>query len=309
MRKAALALLLAVAAGCRASAPISPAQLPAGQDFPVGAAGLFGVCWPKDAPKDARVRLELSTDDARFETFDGADNATGRCLRELAAAFPFTQRPTQPIDVRPPTQPLDGWAVLGWTRLLAASRFTPSRGLLDPLPAAASCVALGAPRPTLTFTVSREPELLIQPSAPLSQPSEHCLEAVLGAVAWPGSRVLTFTFAAPPPAVGADRAGSLYASGPSDGAALDPAVVRRAFAARREQVQQCWEEVMARRPTAAGVRTVRWAPGTQALQAWVVPEPGGVADVLLDACLVALVQQAPFEVTGPGEFSWSFGPR
>ncbi len=309
MRGWSIGVLAAVLGACRGSAPVTPQQLSVGVGFPVAVAAVFDVCWPPEAPRDARVRLEFTPDDVTFSTFDGAENATGRCLRELASAFPFTARPSAPVDVRPPKGPIDGWGVLGWAKLLAAERFAPLRGLVDPLPAAVSCVGLGAPRPELTFTVRREPALKIELSAPVERPSEACLEAVLGAMAWPSSRVLTFSFRQAPPAVSADRTAVLFTAVPDQASALDGAVIRRAFGARREEVQQCWEEVMARRPTAAGARTVRWTATSSGLVAWIVPEAGAIADVLLDACLVRVTQSAPFDSSGPGEFSWSFGPR
>lgn len=106
----------------------------------VPASALYSVCWPQEASPTERVQLTWLDDDVVFEAQLGASNSTGRCLREIATTYPFATRPTGTLSLGPPRQPLDGWAVLAWVKLLSASRFGPERGLLDPSPLVRACL-------------------------------------------------------------------------------------------------------------------------------------------------------------------------
>ncbi|MGV3620860.1 MAG: hypothetical protein ACO1OB_08585, partial [Archangium sp.] len=154
---------------------------------------LFAVCWPQDAVSSSRIALSFQGNDAIFEARDGASNSTGRCIREIATSVAWPNRPSS-FEVAPPSQPIDGWAALAWVKVLSTSRFGPERGLLDPAAQVSACIAkLGAPSPSTAFIVRPGESLRTVP--PAFSDVDRCIEATLGATAWPSSRELYFSFA------------------------------------------------------------------------------------------------------------------
>ena len=305
-RLALLFLLLACATtgpapGFREGVTVERPTLPASE--------LFNVCWREDAP--AAVKLTFMPGDVMFES---ADNSTGRCVREIAQTYPWAgDRPSGELEVKP-VQP-SGWAVLAWVKLLAATRFGPERGLLDPAPLVAACLAQGQVRSGTSWAIRWDPALRVSalPAGVLTD-QERCVEAVLGATAWPSSRAFTFSFSGAAPKPGGDV--SFYY--PKDGTAapLDAQRVHDAIALVKPAVGVCWENALNRRAGIGGGRTVRITVGEDGSVAHVAvannatDARGSAADYLLDRCLVGAVKGARF---GPGAgdtaYSWVFGDR
>lgn len=273
---------------------------------------LFAVCWPADALATQRVTLTFVENEVLFEAKDGASNSTARCLREIASTVVWPKRPAT-LDVAPPSQPIDGWAVLSWVHLLAASRYTADRGVIDPAPLVAAC---GATRPSTSFVIRHTPtyELRAIPSA--INDSERCIEAVLAATAWPSSRELFFTFEnAHRPASGGDVQRYLAPTDSSTGIGIDPAQVKDALSLQAPKVSACWESALARRTAIGGGRTFRFrvdASGT-VTRAWVaatMSDGPTAADYLLDGCLIDVIRGAHFPPrAGDGFYTWVFAQR
>jgi hypothetical protein len=322
MRAPALAILC-----CVACAPATLATQ-GGAGFKVVDAGvplvsvekLFAVCWPQDALASQRVKLSWLGEDVIFEPSGGASNSTGRCLREIAVTVPRASRPAGVIEVAPPAaQPIDGWAVLAWVKLLSSTRFTAERGLLDPGPLVRACLErAGGLRPSTSFLVRHvpEPEIRVIPSA--SSEAERCVEAMLGATAWPSSRELFFELkgvaGAPPPAPLAEVE-AYFSPGPASGGALDPSVVKDSIHLLQPKVALCWNTALSRRIAIQGSRTFRFRvdQAGAVARAWVagsVAEGPVAADVLLDRCLAAALKTAHFPpAAGDGIYSWVFASR
>jgi hypothetical protein len=288
----------------KAEAPVAPVE------------ALYAVCWPQDAGAAERVVLQFLPDGVVFEVREGASNATGRCLREIASSYPFSAKPAGEVTVSPPAQPIDGWGVMAWVKLLSASRYGPERGVLDPGPLVRACLDRGPTRANLRFAVRHVPgpQLRVFPEA--ASEADRCLEAVLGAIAWPSSREVFFSFSSPSPAVaaGGDVARYFTPSGPSLGAALEPGSVREAIHLSQPKVAACWEAALARRASLGGARTFRFRVSDQGevKAAWVANTASEVvaADFLLDRCLADTLLAVHFPpVAGEGVYTWVFATR
>ena len=277
---------------------------------------LFAVCWPQDALQSQRVTLTFVDKDVLFEAKEGAANSTGRCAREIAATV---QWPTTPktVELAPPEQPIDGWAVLDWVKVLSASRFGPERGLLDPAPLVSACIAkAGVLRPSTRFMVRHTPGFEVRALSSVLSDVERCVEAVLSATAWPSSRELFFQFASSQNAAPAAGEVSAYV-GPttSTGAALDPVLVKDTVRLAGPKVAACWDAALARRTTIGGGRTFRFrVDDTGAVsRAWVastMSEGGTAADYLLDRCLAETLTGLHFPPSaGDGVYTWVFATR
>lgn len=278
---------------------------------------LFAVCWPQDALAGQRVTLTFADQDVLFEAKEGASNSTGRCLREIATSVTWPKRPTS-LEVSPPQQPVDGWAVLAWVKLLSSSRFGAERGLVDPGPAVSACLTkVGALRPATRFVVRHTPgfEVRVLPSA-LSD-AERCVEAALSATAWPSTRELFFEFTSTARAPAAEGDVSNYAAptGASTGQALDPLTVKDVVRLAGPQVGACWDAALARRTTIGGGRTFRFRvdDAGAVTHAWVastVSDGATAADLLLDRCLAGVLRGLHFPPqAGDGVYTWVFATR
>src|SRR5688500_4764035 len=134
---------LLLCTGCYTT-PTKPDDKPVsgGASFPSGpitrpafaAHQLMDVCWPRPAhPKQVVVmtfyREGDKIQDVMFEARDGASNATGRCLREVALTYPW-EPGTVPatLDLTPPLHRPSGWLVMAFVRMLAESNFNADRG-------------------------------------------------------------------------------------------------------------------------------------------------------------------------------------
>lgn len=315
---------LTVALGCLLASCTGPSAAQGGARFVETTAptldpqAAFAVCWPQDALPTSHVTLTFAdANDVLFEAKDGASNSTGRCLRELATSVQWPRRPTS-LDVKPPEQPIDGWAALAWVKLLSPSRFGPERGLVDPAPLVAACLSKGGPlRPSTRFVVRHTPGFEVRTLPSTMSDSERCVEAVLSATAWPSARELFFSFPdlAHAPALEGDVA--LYSPpvGPSTGAALDPSMVKERLQLVAPKVSACWDAALARRTTIGGGRTFRFRVGDDGFvkAAWVTATMSdGVtaADYLLDRCLAGALTEAHFAPqAGDGVYTWVFARR
>jgi hypothetical protein len=275
----------------------------------VPASALFDVCWREGAP--VTVKLTFMPDDVIFES---NDNSAGRCVREIASTYPWgTERPTGEVEVR--LQQPSGWAVLAWVKLLSASRFGPERGLLDPAPYVAACLSAGAPRPATNYAIRWGTALSVAvlPAGAVTD-TERCVEAVLGATAWPSTRPFTITFDGSPPAAAADT--SFYFAPQAPVTPIDPQRVHDALALAKPAIGACWEAALSRRAGLWGGRTVRISVGDDgavmrvSIASNASDSHATAADYLLDQCLVQAVKSARF---GPGAgdtaYSWVFGDR
>ncbi len=242
------------------------------------AEALYAVCWPQDAGAAERVVLSFLPDGVVFEAREGASNSTGRCLRELASSYPFAVKPNGSVTVAPPAQPIDGWAVLAWVKLLSASRYGPERGLLDPAPLARACLDRGPTRGNLRFAVRHVPGPQVRLFPEAASEADRCLEAVVGAIAWPSSREVFFDFPRPgPPPTTGDVSRYFTPPGPSLGSALEPGSVREAIHQAQPKVAACWEAALARRASLGGARTFRFRVSAEGAvtAAWVASTMGG----------------------------------
>jgi len=171
-------VVVVAAAGCKTT------EGPAGQggagfraatvDAPtVPIQAMYALCWPATASAQERVKLlPLPGGDVTFEAKNGASNSTGWCLREIITSYPVEQRPIAEQELAPPASPVELWAALAWVKLLAPGRFGPERGLLDPAPLAAACLATGTVREG-TIAVEHSPILAVRGLASIE--AERCL--------------------------------------------------------------------------------------------------------------------------------------
>lgn len=273
------------------------------------ASELFDVCWREGAP--ASVKLTFMPDDVMFES---TDNSTGRCVREIAQTYPWgAERPSGELIVTPKAP--GGWAVLAWVKLLSVTRFGPERGLLDPAPLVAACLQKGGVRSGTSWAIRWSPSLRVEvlPAGALTD-TERCVEAVLGATAWPSTRAFTFSLPAGGPAPAGDVA--FYFWSEHAVAPLEAQRAHDALALVKGGVGVCWEAALNRRAGLGGGRTVRITVGEDGAVSQVAVGPNqsnsptSAADYLLDKCLVDTVKAARF---GPGAgdtaYSWVFGDR
>jgi hypothetical protein len=315
---ALLLLLLLLTACATPSASQGGARFEPGGpvDVQVAPQALFAVCWPQESLPSQRVILTFVDKDVLFETKEGASNSTGRCVREIATTVKWPSAPAT-LELAPPEQPVDGWAVLAWVKLLSASRFGPERGLLDPALLVSACIAKAGPlRPSARFIVRHTPgfEVRVIPSA-LSE-SERCVEAVLSATAWPSARELFFQFASTQQAPPAAGDVSAYV-GPttSTGAALDPSLVKDVIRLAGPKVAACWDAALIRRTTIGGGRTFRFSVDDtgSVSRAWVagtMSQGATAADFLLDRCLADTLKGLHFPPSpGDGVYTWVFATR
>ena len=312
--------LCLVALGCRTASVTAqggagfravPVEVPA-----VPVTGLYSVCWPEDASPRERVQLTwLGAGEVLFEAQEGASNSTGRCLREIATTYPFPSKPTGMLTLAPPRQPLDGWAVLAWVRLLSPSRFGPERGLSDPAPLVRACLAHGALRPLTRFVVRHVPGPRVEVLPSAVSEAERCVEAVLGSTAWPSSRSVFFDFATSGGAPSPREEVGLYFAPPSAvGRAIEPGGVKEAMLTARASVAQCWNEAVVRRTGIGGARTLRFRidDSGAVTHVWVASagESLVAADFLLDRCLGAALRSVRFPPpSGDGVYTWVFEAR
>ncbi len=302
------------------------AQFNAAGATAVPAEALFELCWPADAAAQQRVSLvTMANADVTFEAQDGASNSTARCLREIATSVPG-KRPAGEVKVAPPQKPPSGWVVLAYVQLLSPMRFGAERGVLEPAPLIRACLAQGdAPRPGVRFVVAFDSELKVKleaadglTEAPLTD-SERCIEAVLGATVWPGTRPFKLDFSGRDPAGTSARGDVGLYFGPGGGAvqALDPVKVKEGISTRGPMVSACWEAALLRRAGLGGGRSVRLrvddtgAVSHASILGNVSAEPVTAADYLLDSCLVAATRTVRFPAGGAGDgiYSWIFAER
>lgn len=312
MRAAAWLVALGLCACRAAPQPSGAAFLPVTPTRPAaGVEAVFAVCWPPDAPADARVTLLRVGDDYRFDVTGGASNGTGRCAREIATSWPWEGDAPAELALSPPPQPIDGWGVLAWVKLLSSSRYGPERGLVDAAPLVRACLEHGV-GPPLRFSVA---DGALRPAAQGAE-RERCVAAVLGSTVWPTTRALDFAFDSTggAPAAGGDVR-HYFAPSTSAGPALAPEGVREALGVASSAVRACWDAALVRRPDLGGGRAFRFQVGAdgRVTQAWVVEglDAGpSVSDFLLDACLASALRSARF-TGGPGEglYGWRFTVR
>jgi hypothetical protein len=268
------------------------------------ASALLEVCWADDAPPDAKVKLSFLPNNEVL--FEATDNATGRCMREIAQTYPWgAERPGGDLEVKPAHA--SGWAVLAYVKLLDASRFGPERGLLDPAPLAAACGPVRS-----TFAI-RNGNVTVLPNGAVTD-AERCVEALLGATAWPSSRAFTFDLTGKAPAAAGDV--SFYFAPQKTVAPLEPQRVHDAIALVKPRIGTCWENALNRHAGLSGGRTVRISVAEDGsvesvtIAANASDARASAADYLLDKCLVEAVRSARF---GPGAgdtaYSWVFGDR
>lgn len=274
---------------------------------------LFAVCWPLDAPKGQRVTLTAIDGDYVFETANGASNSSARCLREIAASWPWRGAPRSSITVSPSEQPIDGWGALAWVKLLSSSRYGPEKGLVDPAPLVRACIDRGGgPTPSLRFSVAGA---MVKTGFATTE-AARCVEAVLGSTAWPSTRELFFGFSTLSGAP--DAAGDVahyFAPPSSPGRLIDPHLVRETLRGAGPKVSACWDEALARRAGLGGGRTFRFQVNDagQVTHAWVqgnLSEGPVASDYLLDQCLARVLRGLHFP-GGPGEgvYTWVFAAR
>jgi hypothetical protein len=338
MRRAAT-LLLALAA-CKTVPEASSGQggavfRAAPTEAAASARAMMDVCWPAEAiarPEGQLVRLTFvqsggHLDDVMFEAPGKAGNSVGRCLRQVAWAYPWKpgEAPAA-LELVPPARRPSGWVQLAYVRQLSAMSFGDDRGVLDPAPLVRACLARGlGARPQLVFKVEPAPVRVATfsdgPTRVVSD-TERCVLAVLAATQYPGSRGFELSFAslegAPPPA-SADQVRAYFAPGDVPaGSPLDPAVAREALQLRGPQVAACWEAALARRAGLAGGRSLRLrvGPGGEVVFATVVANQSNssqeAADLLFDRCLVAAAEGARFPAAGVNAdviYSWVFAHR
>lgn len=279
---------------------------------------MFAVCWPQDALASQKVTLTFySATDVNFAASEGASNSTARCIRELATSVKWPTLP-KTLEVKPSTQPIDGWAVTGWVKLLSPTRFGPERGLVDPGATIAQCLSKHGPlRPMTRFTVRHTPGFEVRALPSALSDSERCVEAALNATAWPSARELFFEFASAKGAPNPEGDVSLYAppSGPSTGSALDPTMVKERLQGASASVGTCWDVALARRTTIGGGRTFRFRVNDDGLvsHAWVtqtMSDGATASDLLLDRCLFTALKGVHFPPqAGDGVYTWVFATR
>ncbi len=276
------------------------------------APALFAVCWPPNALPAERITLTFIKKDVLFEAKNGATNSTGRCIREIATTWPS---PPATLEVAPPEQPIDGFAVLDWVTLLSATRFGPERGLLDPAPLVSACLLKAGPlRPSTRFMVRHTPGFEVRALPSSLSDSERCVEAVLNATAWPSSRELFFQFTKG----GATPAGDVsayVAPITSTGIALDPLMVKETIKLAGPKVSACWDAALVRRTTIGGGRTFRFRVNdagtvTNAWVAGTLSDGPTASGYLFDRCLADTLTGLHFPPSaGDGLYTWVFASR
>lgn len=316
----ALALFVVVLSACA-----TPSASQGGARFeavaPVALAlppeALFAVCWPQDALASQRITLTFLEGDVVFEAKEGASNSTGRCLREIATTVAWPKRPAS-LEVAPPVQPIDGWAVMAWVKLLSSSRFGPERGVVDPGPLVSACLAKAGPmRPSTRFLVRHTPGFEVRPLPSAIADSERCTDAVLSSTAWPSSRELFFEFASASKSPSPEGDVSAYVApvSSSSGAALDPSTVKDVVRLAGAKVGACWDAALLRRTSIGGGRTFRFrvTDTGSVTEAWVtstMSDGATASDLLLDRCLRETLKSLHFPPqAGDGVYTWVFATR
>ncbi len=285
--------------------------------LPAPAEALYAVCWPQDALSAQAVTLTFLEREVVFAVAEGASNSTGRCLREIAASYPWPSRPRGDVVVRPPAQPIDGWGALAWVELLSSDRYGPERGVRAPGPLVAQCLAkAGALRPGASFVVRHTPGFEVRAVPPALADAERCVEAVLAATAWPSTRELFFAFESRTGAPAPEGDVAAYVTPPaSAGLALDPALVRDVVRLAGPKVATCWDEALRRRTAIGGGRTFRFRvdAGGDVTAAWVagtLSDGPTAADFVLDGCLAGVLRGLRFPPqAGEGVYTWVFASR
>lgn len=278
------------------------------------AATMFGICWPETASPLERITLTtLPNGDVTFEAKGGASNGTGWCLREIVTSYPSDQRPKGSLELSPPSAPVDLWAALAWVKLLSPSRFGPERGLLDPAPLAAACLSRGTTRGG-SVAIEHAPALVVRGFTSLD--AERCLEAVLGATAWPAPKSVRLALSSVPRGLeAAGDVGHYFAPETASRAVLDSQIAKETLRARGAEISACWNEALSRRAGLAGARTFRFRTDDSGtlVAAWVassVAEGPIAADALLDRCIAKAVTGVRFVgSSGDGVYTWVFASR
>src|SRR5439155_20831452 len=202
-------------------------------------------------------------------------------------------------------------AVLAWVKLLDATRFGPERGILDPENYVSACLGHGAMRPGVQVAIRHAPALSVTifPSGALTD-VERCVEAVLGATAWPSTRPFTFELSGGSSAAQADV--SFYFSPATPVSPVDPQRVRDAMQKAQSRVAICWESALQRRAGLAGGRTVLisidgdGAAKDVSIVGNASDTPLTAADYLLDQCLVGAARDVRFGGGAPGDAAYSW---
>jgi hypothetical protein len=260
-----------------------------------------GVCFQTDT--QGKVILDFADPTTAFEVQDGASNSIGRCVREVGLSFVFPQKPTGKIEVRAPKQPMNGWAVADWVKLLAAGRYSSERGILNPGPQLTGCLQEMA----IDATVIQSSGIFVESNPPSE--SARCVAAVLSSVAWPSQKNLVMTFSPKEKAVPLTR----YFRPAGD--ALNPLAAESVSAVIKSaspQVGACWNETLIRRTGIGGAKTFRFSVDAKGKvsAAWVAESSFGIHDALLDACLERVLFLLQFEPTaGEGVYTWNFATR
>ncbi len=314
----ALAIVVLGLVGCRTTPEGPSGQGGAGfNDAPTRVPtlpmqALFPVCWPNDAGRDARVTLNFRDRDVTFQATPATLNGVGWCLREIATSYPPSQRPRGELEVAPPSAPVDLWAALAWVHLLAPDRFGPERGLLDPAPLAAACLARSSNQPGRTLSLLQTPTLGVLGVSPVDV--DRCLEAVLLSTAWPAPKALVLQVS-PAKAAPAGDVSFYFAPDTDPAAPLDPQRVRETLREASPAVGACWNEALVRRAGLGGARTFRFRTDDegQVTAAWVATSLGDgpeASDWVLDRCLSQVLKRQRFAGTrGDGVYTWVFATR
>ncbi|MBL8952907.1 MAG: hypothetical protein JNK82_19170 [Myxococcaceae bacterium] len=304
-----IASMVVLVAACATTGPTAGFREVQVEKPALPAAELFNVCFKEDAV--APVKLMFMSGEVLFES---QDNSAGRCMREIADMYPWGEgRPSGELVVKP-AKP-SGWAVLAWVKLLAPTRFGPERGLLDPAALVASCLTKGPARPGVAYAIRFDPALRVSvlPAGALTD-GERCVEAVLGATAWPSTRPFTLELGTPP--AGKGDVSHYFVASEKVVSPIDPQRVHDAMMLAKPLVAACWEAALNRRAGISGGRTVRISVDDSgavthvSMAANATDARSTAADYLLDLCLVQAVKSARF---GPGAgdtaYSWVFGDR
>lgn len=328
-----VALLALALAGCStpskgagaASAPSRPA---------VSARAMMDACWPTPGAPAQRVTLTFIKDGGRlkdvvFES-EGAPNTVGRCLQQVAWSYPWEGAVPDTLALTSPATRPSGWVYLAHVTLLDETSLSSAQGLSRPAPLVRACLEQGTSfRKGLRFRVQPQPasvSLLSDTGAPdrAVTDAERCVEAVLAATAWPGTRTLEFSFpdfnGAPAAAAAREVAHYFGPPGPpSPEGTVDPLTAKERISERQPAVSACWEAALARRAGLSGARTlrIRLTPDGAVAFTQVIANRSDrdeeAVDYLLDTCLVGAVSplRLPPPGGGGGEFaySWVFAHR
>jgi len=333
-RVPALLLSLALSA-CRTAAPEGPASAPARTRPTLPARALMDACWPEPGVPGQKVTLTFFKEGATlkdvFFEAEGAPNPVGRCLQQVAWLYPWEGALPETLAVTPPAQRPSGWTYLAYATLLAEGGFSPERGLLNPAPLVRACLAQGTGyRRNLRFYVEPQPVRVSvhdgeRPGADRAvTDSERCVEAVLAATVYPGTRPLELSFpdstGAPPAAPAREVAPYFGPPGPPQPEGqIDPSAAKERITERQPAVSACWEAALVRRPELSGARTlrIRIGPDGAVVFGQIVANRSDreeeAADYLLDACLARAVASLHFPPPGGGgaefAYSWVFAHR